>query len=99
MMTEYARSKKVPSPKFAVIITGMLLLLGGLSVLLGYNTDIGLVLLLIFLIPTTFIMHQFWTIQDQQLKMVEMVNFLKNLALIGSILMIFSLPKPWSFSL
>jgi len=99
MMTGYAQSKGVPAPKLAVIFTGLLLLLGGLSVLTGYQTDAGLILLLIFFIPVTFMMHNFWKVEDQQMKMLEMVNFLKNLALVGSILMLFSIPKPWPFSL
>lgn len=98
-MANYAQSKGVPSPKISVILTGLLLLLGGLSVLTGYQTDVGLVLLLVFFIPVTFMMHNFWKVEDQQMKMIEMVNFMKNLALVGSILMLFSIPKPWPFSL
>ncbi len=99
MMTGYAQSKGVPSPRLAVIVTGLLLLLGGLSLLTGYQSDVGIILLLIFLLPTTFMMHNFWKVEDQQMKMMEMVNFMKNFALIGSLLMFFSIPKPWPFSL
>lgn len=99
MMTGYAQSKGVPSPKLAVIVTGLLLLLGGLSLMTGYQSDTGIILLLIFLLPTTFIMHNFWKVEDPQMKMIEMVNFMKNFALIGSLLMFFSIPKPWPFSL
>ena len=98
-MTGYAQSKGVPAPKLAVIFTGLLLLLGELSVLTGYQTDAGLIFLLIFFIPVTFMMHNFWKVEVQQMKMLEMVNFLKILALVGSILMLFSIPKPWPFSL
>jgi uncharacterized membrane protein YphA (DoxX/SURF4 family) len=88
MMAVYAQSHGVPAAKLAVILTGLLLLLGGLSVLLNYKPFIGIILLLVFLIPTTFIMHNFWSVQDQQMKMLEMVNFLKNFALIGFLLML-----------
>jgi uncharacterized membrane protein YphA (DoxX/SURF4 family) len=99
MMTGYAQSKGVPAPKLAVIFTGLLLLLGGLSILTGYQTDAGLILLLVFFIPTTFMMHNFWKVEDQQMKMIEMINFMKNMALVGSLLMFFAIQKPWPFSL
>jgi len=99
MLTQYAAMKGVPSAKFFVVVTGLLLLYGGLSILLGFIPLLGIIALLIFLIPTTFTMHNFWAIQDQQMKMVEMVNFMKNWALIGSLLMFLAIPTPWVFSL
>lgn len=98
-MTQYAKSKGVPSPHLAVIGTGLLLLLGGLGVATGVYESASLGLLLIFLAPTTFIMHQYWKIEDPQAKMAEMVNFLKNMALIGAILIMFGLPTPWALGL
>jgi uncharacterized membrane protein YphA (DoxX/SURF4 family) len=89
-MAGYAQSKGVPAAKLAVLVTGLLLLLGGLSFVFNYLLNAGIVLLLVFLIPTTFIMHNFWKVQDQQMKIVEMVNFLKNLALVGFLLMLLS---------
>lgn len=59
MMTGYAASKGVPSPKLAVVATGVLLLLGGLSILLGYQPTIGVLLIVIFLVPVAFMMHNF----------------------------------------
>jgi putative oxidoreductase len=56
----YAQSKGVPSPKAAVIVTGILMLLGGLGIVLGIFPRLAVLLLEIFLIPTTFKMHQYW---------------------------------------
>lgn len=44
-------------------------------------------------------MHRFWDVEDQAAKMGEMVNFTKNMALIGSALMFLAVPQPWPFSL
>jgi uncharacterized membrane protein YphA (DoxX/SURF4 family) len=77
----------------------LLLLLGGLSILLGYQPTIGAILIVIFLVPVAFMMHNFWAIEDPQMKMVEMVNFMKNLALAASALMFLAIPQPWPFSL
>ena len=88
MLTGYAGSKGVPAPALAVVGTGVLLLLGGLSLLLGVYIWLGALLLIVFLVPVAFIMHNFWAVQDQQARMVEFVNFTKNLALAGLLLMV-----------
>src|SRR5215469_6756431 len=75
MMTGYARSKGIPAPTLAVGGSGVLLFLGGLSLLLGYHPTIGAALLVIFLLSAMFGIHNFWTVQDQQAKQVEMTNF------------------------
>ena len=89
-MTGYAQSKKVPLPKAAVLVTGALMLIGGLSVLLNLYTLIGLISLVIFLVPVTFWMHAFWNVQDPGARMGENVNFFKNLALLGAVLILLS---------
>ena len=87
-MIPYAQAKGVPAPSLAVYVTGLLLLLGGLSVIVGTYVTIGLWLLVIFLVPTTFIMHRFWQEEDPNARMAEQVNFMKNLALLGAVLML-----------
>ncbi len=99
MMSMYVKSKGVPAGQFFVAITGILLILGGSSILTGFQHIIGIALLLTFLIPTTFIMHNFWAVDDANMRMMEMINFTKNLALIGSLLMFLAIPTPWEFSL
>lgn len=87
----YAASKNVPSPDLAVKGSGLLVLLGGLGVLLyGFIpslwTEISFIFLVIFLIPVSFMMHAFWKISDPQAKMMEKVQFMKNMALLGAVL-------------
>ncbi len=98
-LTGYAASKAVPMPKVAVYVAGVLLLVGGLSFLLGYQPLIGAVALVLFFVPVSFKMHDFWAISDPMAKMGEMVNFTKNMALMGSSLMFLAIPQPWPFSL
>ena len=99
MMSDYAKMKGVPLPSAAVAITGLMLILGGLSILMGVYPVVGVILLCAFLLPVSIIMHNFWKIQDAQMKMTEMTNFLKNMALLGAVLMFLSIPQPWPFSL
>ena len=88
MMSGYAKSKGAPLPKLSVAVSGLLLLDGGVSVLFNVLPSIGLAALVLFLIPVTFIMHAFWKVQDPTAKMHEMVNFTKNLALLGAVLIL-----------
>jgi putative oxidoreductase len=99
MMTGYAKSKGIPTPALAVGGSGVLLFLGGLSLLLGYHPTIGTALLAIFLLAASFGIHNFWTVQDQQAKQGEMINFLKNMAILGLLLMSLGIPQPWQMSL
>ncbi|MGQ9849845.1 MAG: DoxX family protein [Aggregatilineaceae bacterium] len=99
MMSGYTKSKGVPFPTLATLGTGAMLLLGGLSVMLGVYPDVGVALLVIFLVPTAFIMHNFWTVGDQQARMMEMIQFAKDMALAASALMFLAIPEPWALSL
>jgi putative oxidoreductase len=98
-MSAYAKSKGVPAPSLAVAGSGVLILLGALSILLGFHPTIGALLMAIFLLGVTFGMHNFWAVQDPQARQVEMINFLKNTALLGFVLMTVMIPRPWPFSI
>lgn len=95
----YAQSKGVPMPKFMVILTGLMLLLGGTGILLGVGVKCAVLLLSVFLVLTTFKMHQFWKVTDPMQKMGENINFYKNLALLGAVLMLLAIELPWAVSL
>ncbi len=99
MMSGYAKSKGTPLPGLAVGGSGVLLVLGGASLLLGYHPTVGAILLVIFLLGVSFPLHNFWAVQEPQAKMTEMVNFMKNMALLGFVLMTVAIPRPWPMSL
>lgn len=98
-MSGYAASKGVPMPKALVTVTGLLLLLGGLYIVFGFLPTLGIGMLIVFLVPTTFMMHTFWKVEDPMARMGEQINFMKNLALIGALLMMLALPLPWMYSI
>ena len=98
-MSEYAKAKGTPFPKLAVAGTGALLLTGGLSMLLGVYPAAGIALLIVFLLGVSVQMHSFWKVDDAQLKQIDVINFTKNMALIGALLMLLLLPRPWPMSL
>lgn len=95
----YAASKGLPMPQLLVPLSGVLLLLGGLSLLTGYQPKIGVAAIVLFFVPVTLMMHNFWAIEDSIMRMVEFHSFLANIGLGGSALMFLAIPEPWYASL
>ncbi|MEU1997946.1 DoxX family membrane protein [Nocardia gamkensis] len=89
-MAGYAQSKGVPMAKAAVLGSGLLFALGGLSVLLGVWADLGALLLVLALLPTAVVMHRFWQETDEETKQSELIQFSKDVALAGAALMLFA---------
>lgn len=85
---EYGAVHGVWMAPLLVPVSGILALLGGLSILLGYRAKIGAWFLVIFLVPVTLTMHRFWGIPDPLKSVLEQVMFLKNLAALGAALLI-----------
>lgn len=77
-------SKGLPLAALVAIFAIVFELMGGASLILGYKARVGAILLLVFLIPTTVLFHN--PIADA----TQITQFLKNLAIIGGILMIFT---------
>jgi uncharacterized membrane protein YphA (DoxX/SURF4 family) len=97
-MAGYAGSKGVPSPKLAVAFSGLLALIGGLSILSGIWPGIGVLSLLVFMIPVTYMMHPYWREKDADMRMRDRMNFMKNMAIIGALLMMILLAGPWPYA-
>ena len=99
MMAGFSASKGIPAAPVAVVLTGVMLVAGGLSVILGFLPILGLLLLILFLLPTSILMHNFWTVQDPQMRASEQINFLKNLALTGAALALMYGATDWPLAI
>ncbi len=86
-------------PLAALFLVGAIVfeIVGGLFILLGYKAQIGALMLVIFLIPTTLIFHNFWGVAEE-MQQAETIQFMKNLAIMGGLLMVLSF-GPGSMSL
>lgn len=90
-MVGYAQFKGVPYPKLAVQGSGVVLALGGLSVILGVWADLGAIVLAALLVVMAVKMHNFWAIEDPQAKQADMIGFMKNISMAGGALFMFAL--------
>lgn len=79
----YMASEGVPVPQVALAGAILFLIVGSISVILGYKVQIGASLLLVFLVLATYFFHDFWTFEGQEREM-QMIQFMKNLSLMGT---------------
>ena len=98
-MTGYAAYKGVPMAGASILASGAWLVIAGLSVMLGFRPEIGLVMIALFLAGVTPVMHNFWVATDPNARLADMINFHKNVALLGAALMMLALPRPWALAL
>jgi putative oxidoreductase len=84
----YAASQGVPLASIVVPFSGALAIVGGLSILLGYRARIGAWLIALFLVGVTPMMHKFWVVADPTMHQLQMIMFMKNMAMLGGALLI-----------
>ena len=83
-MAQYVDAKGIPMPDVAVTATGLALTLGGASLVLGIKPELGAIAVAGFLAGVSPLMHDFWKVEDPQKRQAEMINFSKNMALLGA---------------
>ena len=97
-LKSYVESKHVPMPNVAVTVSGLALIIGSTSILLGLKPKIGAAAVAAFLVTVSPLMHDFWNLpSDQQTN--EFFNFTKNIGLLGAALALFGIEEPWPVSL
>jgi len=84
---QYMEAHHVPAPRLLLPGAILFLLVGGALVILGYRARIGALLLLAFLIPTTYYFHDFWHLSGQEAE-AQTIHFMKNLSMMGAMLFI-----------
>ena len=90
-------SAGVPFPTVALAGAIVFLLVGSVSVAIGYRARFGALLLLLFLIPATYYFHAPWRAATPDETTQQMIHLLKNLGLMGAMLLIMAAgPGPGS---
>ncbi len=84
----FAAGHGVPLANIAVPLSGAMAIAGGLSVLFGYRARVGAWLLVLFLVPVTLMMHNFWAVADPMGARMQQIMFMKNLSMLGGALLI-----------
>ncbi len=98
-LAQYTKAKNVPKADLAVTASGVMLIIGGTSILLGIKPKVGAALIAGFLAGVSPLIHDFWKQENPQQRMNDMVNFSKNAALMGGAIALASVEEPWPVSL
>ena len=77
----------VPAPQFLLAGAIVFLLVGSVSVIVGYKARLGAVLLLTFLVLASYYFHPFWKLEGRA-QQEQMIHFMKNLSMMGAMLFI-----------
>jgi putative oxidoreductase len=84
----YAASQGVPFPAFLVPASGILALAGAISIIIGFKARLGALAIILFLVPVTVMMHNFWAVSDPMMHQMQMIMFMKNLSMLGGAILI-----------
>lgn len=79
-------------PDFFIVGSIVFLILGSLLIILGYRVKFAVILLLFYFIPLTFLHFNFWAEEGVQ-KQLELVQFIKHLAILGGLLTLYNKPQ------
>ena len=83
----YMQGAGVPVPQVSLALAIVFLLVGGVTVLVGWQARVGAALLAVFLVLATYFFHNFWAFEGQEAQM-QMIQFMKNLGLFGAMLFV-----------
>jgi putative oxidoreductase len=84
----YAAQHGLPAASVLVPLSGVIAFVGALSVAIGYHARAGAWLLVLFLVPVTVVMHNFWAVSDPMMHGVQQAMFFKNMSMLGAALLI-----------
>lgn len=88
-LTQFLGSQGMEYIPFLLVGAAIIEIVGALSLILGWKARWGALLLFLYLIPVTYFFHQFWVV-DGLAKEMQMINFFKNLAIMGGLLYVVS---------
>lgn len=81
--------KGFPLATIAMAVAIVIEVIGGLAILTGFHAKLTGWIVFLYLIPTTLVFHNFWTMQGM-MRMDNQVHFMKNLAIMGGLLLLAS---------
>jgi putative oxidoreductase len=85
---DYATGKGVIAAPFFVPFFGVIAIVGAISIMAGYKAKGGALLIIIFLIPVTLKMHDFWNVTDPMQYKMQLSSFMKNVSMLGAAMLI-----------
>ncbi|MEP7205590.1 MAG: DoxX family protein [Casimicrobiaceae bacterium] len=83
----YIASKGLPLPEVLTAVTIFIEFALGVAIVVGFKARIAALLIALWLIPTTLLFHNFWSVPAEQV-MMQQINFMKNMSIFGGMLIL-----------
>ena len=83
--------KQVPAPQLLFALAILVMILGGLSLVLGFHVRPGAMLLFGFTVISSVMMHDYWHLKDAAARAADYEIFARNVAISGGLLLIIGL--------
>lgn len=95
-VVQYMKANGVPLPEVMLVAAIVFLIVGSVSIILGFKARIGALMLAVFLVLATYYFHDFWTLPQSE-QQPQIIQFMKNASMLGAMLMIMANGSgPWS---
>jgi uncharacterized membrane protein YphA (DoxX/SURF4 family) len=80
--------KHVPLPRVVTILTFLMMVGGGLSILFNWHARLGALSLFAIILPAPFYLHRFWNETDWYMRLSESAHFIKDISLAGAAILL-----------
>lgn len=95
MMTDYMLAHSVPAPAFLLPVTIVIQIVLGLAIIIGFKGKLAAFILAGLTLVISIFMHDFWSMAEGVQRTHEMQNFIKNMAIMGGLLVVTNLGTGW----
>jgi putative oxidoreductase len=85
----YIASKGLPAPMLLAVAAGVVELLAGVLLIIGWQARWAALALALFTVVASVIFHNYWAMPKEQ-QMMQQLMFMKNLAVTGGLLLVFA---------
>jgi len=78
----------VPSPQLMEALSVIIMIVGSLALIAGFNARVGALLLFVYMIIISVVMHPYWRIADVTVRSADYEIFARNIAIAGGLLIL-----------
>ena len=90
-------AKHVPIPPLVLVVAMVFIVMGCISLLFGYHTRYGAVMLFGMTFVSAFVLHDYWHYADARARAAEFTIFIRDFAICGGLLLMVGLgPGPFA---
>jgi len=95
----YAEYKGLPAASAMVLLSGAVLVLGSLGIIFGVYPVISAAGIAVFLILSSILFHDYWTVDDAEERANQFNHFLKNVGLLGGAFVLMAVgTQTWAYA-